>query len=369
MCVHAWASRYGGLIHYLSGGLDSAIVLAALGTAKRRTPVVTLNYFSPGTDGDERTYARAAARSASYELIEQQRSTELDLREMLTAYRTAQPVSYFVRLEASKHEAALANRTGADGLFSGDGGDALFFRSPVVWTAIDYARDHGLVPSSLEIALNAACLDDRSVWPVLRDMWRYGVRRKQLHSLTEHRSDWGAVSAEVADRVTRRGDFTHPWFECSAAVAPGKLRQMFLLAFAPDFYDPFTRGELPERVCPLLSQPLVELCLRIPTYVLAPGPQDRMLARNAFAADLPDEILYRRAKGGLVRHVGQILEANRAFLAELLLEGVLVSRGLLDRKKVADTLSTTPSREKCSAPEIFDYAGIESWARSWTSSC
>ena len=368
MCVQAWASRYDSIIHYLSGGLDSAIVLAGLTGAQLRTPVVALNYFLAGADSDERVYARAAALRAGCELVERERNDAVDLRRMLDVHRTANPVSTYVRLEAGRHEAELAARTGAQGIFSGDGGDALFFRTPAAATAIDYVRDHGPVPRSLEIALNAAFQDDVSVWTVLRNMWRYGVRCNNFRSVMGERSHWGAVSAGVIASALARGDFVHPWFESGAVLPPGKQRQAFLLSFAPDFYDPFDNDSLPEKVAPLLSQPLIELCLQIPTYVLAPGPQDRMLARNAFASGLPELIRCRVTKGSLGRHVKCVLEANREFLADLLLDGVLVSRQLLDRRKLEEAVSGVPAPGRYFAPELFEYAGIESWVRAWMGS-
>jgi asparagine synthase (glutamine-hydrolysing) len=351
----------------LSGGLDSAIVLASLANAKGRPPVIALNYYSEGADGDERSLARAAARKMGCDLVERERRADVDLRGMLRACRTAQPTSLYVRLEAGGHEAELAGRTGADGIFSGDGGDTLFFRSPAALTAVDYVRDHGFNSHSLLIAFNAAGLDEVSLWAVLRNVLRYGLQHKRRHSVAERRAAWGAVSAEVIDSITRRGDFVHPWFQHADALPPGKLGQAFLLSFAPDFYDPLDTEGSPERACPLLSQPLMELCLRIPTYVLAPGPQDRMLARNAFASDLPAEILRRSTKGTLARHVKRVLEANLPFLREFLLDGVLVGRKLLDRGKLITALSATPTRERYWAPEIFEYAGIEAWARHWVS--
>jgi asparagine synthase (glutamine-hydrolysing) len=364
MCVHAWASRHQSIIHYLSGGLDSAIVLAALQGAKRRVPVTALHYFSPEADGDERPYAYASAQRAGCPLVERQRNIDVDLREMLGVRRTAEPASSYVRIESGKHEAEWAAHTRSDGIFSGDGGDALFFRSTAASTAVDYVRDHGAALRSLGIAFNAAYQDDLSFWLVLRDMWRYGVRRRPLHRLVE-RSNWGALTAEVIESFQLRGDFVHPWFEHATATPPAKQAQAFLLSFAPDFYDPFRPESLPQRACPLLSQPLLELCLQIPTYVLAPGPQDRMLARKAFADALPGEILHRSSKGSLARHVKSVLHHNRLFLAELLLDGVLVRRQLLDRQKLANALSTTPTAEKCWAPELFDYAAIECWVRNW----
>jgi asparagine synthase (glutamine-hydrolysing) len=365
MCVQAWASRYRRIIHYLSGGLDSAIVLAALESVRGRTPVCALNYYSPGADGDERGFARTAAERFGCALIEQERSPSADLRGILKARRTTGPRSLYVRLEASQHEARVAMSTGSDGIFSGDGGDVLFFRTPGTLAAVDFVCDHGIGSRALEVALNAACLDEVSFWTVLRSMWRYGVKREKRHSLIERRLDWGAVTPEVVEAVTRRGDFVHPWFRNRDELPPGKLSQAFLLSFASDFDDPLGSNDQPEHACPLLSQPLVELCLRIPTYVLAPGPQDRMLARRAFAADLPVQILRRPTKGGMARHVKYVLDNNRQFLNEFLLDGVLVNQGLLDRKKLLEALSSTPSRDKYWAPEIFEYLGIESWARCW----
>jgi asparagine synthase (glutamine-hydrolysing) len=217
----------------------------------------------------------------------------------------------------------------------------------------------------MEVGFNAACLDEISFWTILRDMWRYGVRRERRHSVVERRPDWGAVSAEVVEAVACRGDFVHPWFRNCDELPPGKLSQAFLLSFAPDFDDPLGDNAQPEHACPLLSQPLVELCLQIPTYVLAPGPQDRMLARHAFDADLPVEILRRPTKGGMARHVKEVLHRNRDFLNEFLLDGVLVSQKLLDRQKLIEALSSAPTRDKYWAPEIFEYVGIESWARRW----
>jgi asparagine synthase (glutamine-hydrolysing) len=259
----------------------------------------------------------------------------------------------------------LASSTGSDGIFSGDGGDTLFFRSPAALAAVDYVYDHGLVSRAVQVGFNAACLDEVSFWTILADLWRYGVRRERRHSLVERRSDWGAVSADVVEAVTRRGDFVHPCFRNCDELPPGKLSQAFLLSFAPDFDDPLADNAQPEHACPLLSQPLVEQCLRIPTYVLAPGPQDRMLARQAFAADLPAEILRRPTKGGMARHVKAVLDCNRDFLNEFLLDGVLVSQKLLERSKLIEALSSSPTRGKYWAPEIFEYVGIEGWARCW----
>ena len=128
---------------------------------------------------------------------------------------------------------------------------------------------------------------------------------------------------------------------------------------APAYYSSFERTDYPERTLPLLSQPLVELCLRIPTYVLIRSGRDRALARRAFANDLPAEIIARYAKGRADHHSRNILDANLAFVRELLLDGALVQKGLLNRTNLelyltrTDRLpifSTTRSSRSTSAP-------------------
>ena len=75
------------------------------------------------------------------------------------------------------------------------------------------------------------------------------------------------LAPEVIRDAKRSAGFLHPL-----------LRQPF------DFYDPLGQGNEAERISPLFSQPLMELCLRIPTYVLTEGGWDRAVARRAFYA-------------------------------------------------------------------------------------
>ena len=55
---------------------------------------------------------------------------------------------------------------------------------------------------------------------------------------------------------------------------------------------PWTLGSHNEHH-PLLSQPLIETCLRIPVHLLATEGWDRAVARRAFSTDLPAEVYQR----------------------------------------------------------------------------
>ena len=134
-----------------------------------------------------------------------------------------------------------------------------------------------------------------------------------------------------------------------------------------EYYDPLGSSSNPERVHPLMSQPLVELCLRIPTYILASRGWDRAIARQAFSEDVPREILRRRSKQGMHEDMAGILKRNIDTARELLLDGHLVNERLLDRKSVEVALSGGPTEDGNAAREIFDHLSTEVWLRSWQS--
>lgn len=117
---------------------------------------------------------------------------------------------------------------------------------------------------------------------------------------------------------------------------------------------------------PLLSQPLVELCLRIPTYVLIRSGRDRAVARRAFERDLPTGIVRRQAKGRTDQHVRNILDANLDFLRELLLDGLLVRHGFLNRAALELYLGRERSPADFQYAEILqEHACTEAWLRRW----
>ncbi len=166
-CVHAWASSYRGILHMLSGGLDSSIILACLKDAPVRPTMACLNYYSAGSNTDERGYAQLAAGAAQCQLIERERSSGLTLEPLLRVRQSAVPIDYFFYLDEGRNEAEVAAAQGAQALFTGYGGDQIFYQSRAAHAAGDYLRTHGLRPALFEVALDAARVDRTSVWSVL----------------------------------------------------------------------------------------------------------------------------------------------------------------------------------------------------------
>jgi asparagine synthase (glutamine-hydrolysing) len=363
-CVQAWADRYDPILLRLSGGVDSAILLSCLDRNGSETRVTCLNYHSPGSDSDERSYARLAAGHAGRPLLERQRDADFRLEQVLDVARMPMPGSYIGRMGTSRMDAEVAAALGAVAMFTGGGGDQLFFELRCTWPAADYLRTRGPARGFLDAALDAARLGRVSVWQA--------IRQAVIDSL--HPTDPCDGSGrhlmlarpEALAPTWQRERFIHPALHAGHRLPIGKLHQVHDLSCAFDYYDPYQRQAAPELVNPLLSQPLLELCLALPTFVLTRGGRGRALARQAFAGDIPAEIAGRRSKGGMDEHIAAVLQRNLPFARSLLLDGELLRRGLLDRERLEATLAGRISAQAAHVGEVHGYIAIEAWLQRWS---
>jgi asparagine synthase (glutamine-hydrolysing) len=176
------------------------------------------------------------------------------------------------------------------------------------------------------------------------------------------------VDAAVLQEFERTGPgyLMPPWLDPSARIPPGKIRHCDLMYLATSNTSPLEHAEDPDWIMPLASQPLVELFLRIPTYVLTAGGRDRMVARRAFESELPPEILSRRTKVTGNNLILDIFRHNRALYKETLLDGVLVEERLLDRQKVEKFFASVDDPGTKGLGELLlSHFNLELWLRSW----
>lgn len=365
-CTQAWATRHHGILHALSGGLGSSIVLSCLRDGGRRSNITCFNYYSSSPGDDERYFARLAANHTGSPLLEWQRDDSMRLADLHHFERTAAPGRLLNLLQASRREARLAGELCAGAIFSGCGGDELFYRTHGVLAAVDCLRSHGMGRRFIEAAMDTALLEDCSLWRIL---W------KTLGRKLDDAGPSAPASRHARELLTRQAQAhvqAQDAFEVDAALLPGvlatppgKRRHAYSLSLSLDHYDPLAFTDHPERVQPLLSQPLIELCLRMPTYVLTHKGWDRAIARQAFVDDVPREILHRRTKQRMQENMSEILAANLETARELLLDGQLVSAGLLDRGRTEMALADTSALDQQTAREILDHVGTELWLQSW----
>jgi asparagine synthase (glutamine-hydrolysing) len=362
-CVQAWASQHRSLLHSLSGGLDSSLVLACLMSSREPPQVTAVNYYSENARGDERRYARAAATQARIKLLEYPIKSDVDLSAILNVRLGARPGFYLTSLQFSELECRMAAEYGATALFTGGWGDQLFYRSRNDYPALDYVRRHGFSAETLVILRDSAAMTGTTWWRVFRRALRNRARQPALMSMLVRLAADSLVHPEVSQSIKNSEELIHPWFRDTSRVPIGKLWHLFLLSGPVDLQRPFadehTAG--PDLVAPLRSQPLMEACLEIPTYVLTAGGADRPVPRLAFQHEIPAIITRRLSKGLIDESFQGVFRHNRSFVRELLLDGLLVKERILDAVRLERALSDEESSFGQPHPELLSHVCTEAW--------
>lgn len=376
-CVHAWASFCPGILHRLSGGLDSSLVLHCLAEAPTRPRVTCLNYYWDGSHVDERTFARTIARHANVGLVESRFGTSERLDTLRNVNRTVAPVLDVIDWQEHSRERLLVQEYGANAIFMGSLGDLLFQRD-VSSSSVssDYLTSRGPHLQFMTVIMDLALRQRVSIWNVFRSTLRSSgyARRKGRWSYEEEMLDAGMlkrdqmlVPDDAIDELRKNTLlYCHPWLRDITGVPAGKLWQIAGL-LAERFYDAhFKDDDDAPIIPPFLSQPLVDLCLRIPSYWNISGGRDRAMVRSAFAAELPEPILQRNGKGSPNPWLKIMIERDRVFVREFLLDGLLVRSNVLDRAKLEEALPGTVSEVASHAGGIMNLLYTEAWLQAWS---
>ncbi len=361
-CIDTWAGSTDSMLLGLSGGFDSAVVLGCLGQSPARPGITCLNQYTAASHEDERQYARAAAIRGGVRLLEVPMAAAADRFDsrLLAAPQTCKPAvtALFRWLEIDLVN-RIAEGAGTRTLWTGQGGDHIFLQTADMWSAADYLEARGLRPGFVGAVRDAAVLSRQPYWFVLKSAFsrRRGARPNSL-AQTACFVAAAALPGDVDDYVA------HPWAADAGDLPRGKHMQIRFLSQVVNRHRPIARFERAPQHHPLLSQPLMEVCLRIPTYLLLRGGRERGLAREAFADRVPVEILRRRDKGSIVSHAAEMLRQSEPFVRELLLEGVLAGAGVIVREELEPYIvHGQPFREEHLMPLLACIAA-ELWART-----
>lgn len=377
-CVTAWGNTSERILHSLSGGFDSSLVLSLLAATPQPPNVLCVNRFASGPGEDERGYARTAARWVQADLLELPWDTETLVfdHNCLRLPKTAKPTlpHLFNGLDAPIYN-RLGATHGCDTIWTGQGGDHLFMAMNTELGLTDCLQRHGLASSQMLTTLReTATLTRKSVMHLTRlTVGRtFHYRCGKLLSANAF-FKWTNLLPQT--RFLRRSllpsdlaeYIQHPWAAPSAVLAPGKRYQLLLLAEALNRHRPLYGLQNLQEFHPLLSQPLIEECLRIPVYLLLTGGMTRGLARRAFADCLPSRIVTRHGKGQTTHIALSLFRRSLPFLRELLLDGLLVQRDLVDRTLLESELSPNGPIDCTALFPLAACLATEVWLQSWLS--
>ncbi|ALJ15624.1 asparagine synthase-related protein [Sphingopyxis macrogoltabida] len=354
--IGAWSTCFDKILVGVSGGLDSSIVAAAL---RPRTPGLgCLTMVEPRTDGDERRYAEAMVRKLGARLAAP--VYDLDAVDVARPVLPHLPLPYalhfFQAIEAEHRRLSEP----VDAYFSGNGGDNIFCGLRSAVPLADRLLAKGLRPGLLQTARDLADLTGSGMAAVAGKAWERVRRRKAGHRVRRDLSGLGP-----AGRVAALDDGDHhPWITAPPRTLPGKAAHVAMLARAQKSIELYPRSSAPPQISPLLSQPIVELCLSIPTWYWVRGGRDRAVARTAFEGLLPELILERRTKGSPSGFIRRVFDAQGEAAIAILRGGRLVEAGLIDPEwleRAGEGLWRDDGRDH----RILTFAAAEAWVRWW----
>lgn len=350
--VKALADADGDVLLELSGGLDSSIVAAALRRSRAR--VHCCNLVTPVPGADERAYAQPMADLLDVRLHTATLGFHDDVFDFPPPPAAALPSTWFLQHASNTLKEAFGEALGVRSFFSGGGGDTVFCYSHNASPAADAWRMAG-VGAGLRAVLDLAELHQCTVWTAAR----LALRKRFAPSKPARRPDRTFLASNCHDVAMP----VHPWFVAPPGALPGDRERVHDLVGTQSFRDGFARSSRWHFRMPLLAQPVVEACLRVPSWMWIREGRNRSVARSAYSDVLPPSVLHRRSKGTFVNYAGTVFARNRLRIRDFLSEGELAARGLLDVDAVRGYFAHPTVERENDFMRIFELCSVENWVR------
>lgn len=340
----------------LSGGLDSSIVAAALAATGRSA--IAINLATPGPEGDERHHARAVSEHTKIPLVEALIAGEIDFT-LVSQRLEARPGMLAMLRLADRFFAGQGRDHGVTAFINGTGGDCVFCSLGTAAPAADWLNARGPTPGFAATVRDLATVHGDNIWHVARMALRLRRRGPPVPIWRRNRQFL------TNDRLPDAPDY-HPWLDEPDGALHGTRAHVHAILASYSHLDGYGRHDVAPSLFPLLSQPVVEACLSIPTWFWVAGGRDRSVAREAFRGALPRSIIERRTKGGMDAFCAKTFDLNRTRLLPFLLDGRLTGAGLLDRAAIEAYLGQPFANRDQRFYHLLPIIDVEAWARSVT---
>ena len=360
--VEALATGRGRVLIGISGGLDSSIVAACLDATAADDALFFMTVSTTSPDGDERIYSRRLAHHLDRDLIE----TFYDLKDIdldkSAAPQLPFPVSRSQSLSYDARVAEQAKLLGADTFFTGNGGDNVFAMSNSATALYDRFLSEGFGQGLFVTLRNICKLTGCSPWQALRGAYR--VSRWPTRSY-----NWKTNSLfldhDVIDGMARIKP-RHDWLRAPQNALPGKAVHIAGLLQIQRHLHASEQGIGVPVVNPLMAQPVMEACLRMPSWRWCEDGVNRSMARRAFANDLPREIAYRTTKGRPDSFCAEIVDTRRPEIRDRLLDGHLARNSLVDIEAIERALDNRAPNMGVEKVRLLTLLEVEAWASNWS---
>ncbi|HKB13480.1 MAG TPA: asparagine synthase (glutamine-hydrolyzing) [Vicinamibacterales bacterium] len=353
---------------FLSGGMDSAAVLALMARHSRR-PVQTFTIGFGDAAYDEIDDARATARHFGADHHEQIVSPDCVAVAGALAYHYDEPFADASAIP-TYHVAALARQHVTVAL-SGDGGDELFAGYTPYTSALE--REGSIATGALRAiaAVGSRCvpvhargkgrLSTMALGPEAWFVWRRTVFPDYLlHAVVD--GDLQRAGGPLPERAA-----VHD-IRAGAGSLLSRLQQWDKRHYLPDDIlvkvDRASMAHSLEARCPLLDHRVVEIAAMQPSARHGDRATTKRLFRDVIAPWVPPAVLTRPKRGFGVPLRRWLNEGLMGWAREILMDSRSVQRGWTNRRQVATLLRQHETGARDHAKRIWALVCLELWARA-----
>jgi asparagine synthase (glutamine-hydrolysing) len=358
---------------FLSGGIDSSLVVAFMARASAR-PVKTFSVGFPKQDFSELRYARLVAER--YATDHQEIVVSPDMVDVVPRlvqhygepFADASAVPTWYLCAETRRQVTVA--------LSGDGGDESFAgydRYQYARLAAWLVRLPGPVRAGVAAALRQVPL------PSLRPLRNFGYRLQQTPAGRyegwvgpfDHRERMAVYSPDLRSRF--RDDATEKRFaailaESTAPDEMGRLLDLDTRTYLPDDIlvkvDIASMAHALEVRCPLLDREVMAYAASLATTYKMRGLRSKVLLRALARELLPRAVVTRRKRGFGIPIQRWIREDLAELVRDTLLGRQCRERGLLDARAIEELLAAH-ARGEPRGSQIWNLMMLELWFRTF----
>lgn len=349
---------------YLSGGVDSSLIVALMTRLRGGAPVDT---YSAGFDDprfDELPFARQVSErlgTRHHEVIVKPEDFRA-LWPQLTWHRDA-PLSE--PADVALYQLASAARSSVKVLLSGEGSDELFAGYP------KYAAAGWAELASRIDAFGALRALER-ILPPGAGRLRIALRAAAASDAAERARAWFAPFTEYERRALFPGPERSTHRDVWDATRGDRVRRMLLADCKVWLTDNLLeRGDRMSMAAsvelrpPFMDHPLVELAFALPTSVKLRDRAAKWVIKQVASELLPREIVERRKVGFRVPLDAWFRGGLRDLARDLLTAPASFVAGLLDRRAIAALLEGHERGRRNEELRIWTLLGLEIWHRAF----
>lgn len=361
-CTKAWVADNKTVCVELSGGTDSSAVMILLSEVLRPDQkLIAINYIDskePSSNEIEHAQEVADLCNASLYFPDWHGASPLDPAE--AGWRPNRPSTFSLFKQMNRKLQDVLDTEECTTVLNGQGGDHVFLAPPPEHSLADYWTQKGIrgsLPILQELAGIYRMPYSTLLWKNIKASARYYTGKQVIQAgyMESH-------SKTVIEKQTKQSHYLNSY---TKKFLQAKKEHIQGLSHATLFAE--RQQKTPDLLyChPLLSLPIVELGLQIPTYQSFKDGYDRIFFRNAVSKIKKPKAMWRRIKGQTTSTMINSLASNANGIEDLLMNGSLMTSGLIDAQWLTDTLTQIRHGKIDNAWPIVNFITAQQWLNQW----